>query len=50
MEALIGKHADKIPIITPQDGVHRVPFMDRLPTARSLCCRLTGWIFELGRF
>lgn len=40
MDALIGKHADKIPIITPQDGVHRVPFMDRL----------TGWIFELGRF
>ena len=29
---------------------HRVAFMDRLPTARSLCCRLTGRIFELGRF
>ena len=50
MDALIGKHADKIPIITPQDGVHRVPFMDRLPAATLPCCRLTGWIFELGRF
>ena len=67
MEKLVGMHADKVQVITPDDGyhyffgyydmratdghgrhlAHRVPFMDRLPTADD---EAELGILEEGRF